>query len=126
MLAILMTAYLVNFRVISGGWARDDVIYPKVEQKLVESGIGPRDVVIVRNPPGYYLASGHQSISLPFGDESTILAVAKRYGASYLILEKGGTFDSIQDLYQNPEENPSFKYLGEVNGARLYRIQPAG
>jgi len=126
MLSILMTAYLVNFRVIADGWARDDIIYPKVEQKLVESGIGPRDVVIVRNPPGYYLASGHQSISLPFGDESTILAVAKRYGASYLILEKGGTFDSIQDLYQNPEENPSFKYLGEVNGARLYRIQPAG
>ncbi len=30
LLAILMTAYLVNIRVISG-WAKDDVIYPKVE-----------------------------------------------------------------------------------------------
>ena len=125
-LAILMTAYLVNFRVISGGWARDDVIYPQVEQKLIESGIIPRDVVIVRNPPGYFLASGRPSISLPFGDESTILAVAKRYGARYLILEKSGTFDSIQDLYQNPEGNPSFKYLGEVDRARLYRIEPEG
>jgi hypothetical protein len=122
LLAILMTAYLVNFRVISG-WAHDDVIYPKVEEKLLESGIGQQDRVIVRNPPGYYLASRRQSISLPFGDESTILAVAKKFGANFLILEKDGTFDTIQDLYDHPQDNPSFKYLGEVDSARLYRIQ---
>jgi hypothetical protein len=29
LLAVLMTAYLVNFRVISSGWAKDDVIYPQ-------------------------------------------------------------------------------------------------
>jgi hypothetical protein len=117
-----MTAYLVNFRVLSG-WAKDDVIYPKVEQKLIESGIRPHDIVIVRNPPGYYLASRRLSISLPFGDESTILAVANKFGASYLILEEAGTFDAIQDLYDHPEDNPSFEYLGEVEGARLYRIE---
>lgn len=31
MLAVLMTAYLVNIRVIAGGWAKDDAIYPSVE-----------------------------------------------------------------------------------------------
>jgi hypothetical protein len=124
MLAVLMTAYLVNFRVIASGWAKDDFIYPKVEQKLLESGIRDGDVVIVRNPPGYFLASGRESVSLPFGDESTILAVAQRFGARYLVLENGGTFDSIQDLFENPESNPSFQYLGEVESARLYRIEP--
>jgi hypothetical protein len=122
LLAVFMTAYLVNYRVLSG-WAREDVIYPQVEQKLIESGIGPKDVVVVRNPPGYYLASRRESISLPFGDESMILAAAKKYGARYLVLEKAGTFDSIQDLYDHPEDNPSFKYLGEVDSARLYRIE---
>jgi hypothetical protein len=125
LLAILMTAYLVNFRVVDSGWAKDDVIYPAVEEKLLEGGIEPQDVVIVRNPPGYYLASGRHSVSLPFGDESTILAVAEKFGASYLILEKDGTFDSIQDLYDNPQDNPAFNYLGEVDGARLYRIELA-
>ena len=125
LLAIFMTAYLVNFRVIASGWAKDDVIYPAVEDKLVENGIGPQDVVIVRNPPGYYLASGRQSVSLPFGDESTILVVAEKFGARYLVLEQGGTFDAIHDLYENPEDNPSFTYLGEVDGARLFRIEPA-
>jgi hypothetical protein len=125
LLAILLTAYLVNFRVIASGWAKDDVIYPAVEEKLLESGISSGDIVIVRNPPGYFLASGRPSISLPFGDESTILAVSDKFDARYLVLEKGGTFDAIQDLYENPEGNPSFIYLGEVDGARIYRIEPA-
>jgi hypothetical protein len=122
LLAVLGTFYLVNIRVLSG-WAKDDVIYPQVEQKLIASGIGPGDVVIVRNPPGYYFASRRDSISLPFGDEATLLAVARKFGARYLVLEKGGTFESIQDLYNNPQDNPSFTYLGEVDSARLYRIE---
>lgn len=125
LLAVFLTAYLVNIRVISSGWAKDDIIYPAVESKLIDNGIGPQDVVIVRNPPGYFLASGRQSVSLPFGDESTILAVADKFGARYLILEKGGTFDAIQDLYDQPDNNPSFNYLGEVDGAQLYRIEAA-
>lgn len=125
LLAVFMSFYLVNFRVIAGGWAQDDVIYSSVEEKLLDNGIGPGDVVIVRNPPGYFIASGRPSVSLPFGDESTILAVAEKYHARYLVLEKDGTFDSIQDLYDEPQSNPSFVYIGEVNEARLYRIELA-
>jgi len=125
LLAVIMTVYLVNFRVIADGWARDDFIYPSVEKMFLDNGISPNDVVIVRNPPGYFIASGRSSISLPFGDESTILAVAERYNARYLVIEKGGTFEAIQDLYDNPQDNPSFVYLGEVNDAKLYRIELA-
>lgn len=126
MLAVIMTGYLVNFRVIASGWAQDDVIYPQVEATLIENGIDSEDVVIVRNPPGYFLSSRRSAVSLPFGDESTILAVAEKFGARYLILEKDGTFDSIQDLYDQPENNPAFHYLGEIDGARLYEIELAG
>jgi hypothetical protein len=125
LLAVLMTAYLVNFRVIASGWAKDDIIYPSVEKMFLDNGIKPDDLVIVRNPPGYFIASGRQSISLPFGDESTILSVARKYNARYLVIEKGGTFESIQDLYDHPQSNPSFVYLGEVNEAKLYRIELA-
>ncbi|MBN2118353.1 MAG: hypothetical protein JW730_17400 [Anaerolineales bacterium] len=125
LLAVFMTAYLVNLRVIADGWARDDAIYQSVEAELLDNGIRPGEVVIVRNPPGYFIASGRPSISLPFGDESTILAVAERYGARYLVLEDGGTFDAIRDLYDDPQGNPAFVYLGEVNEAKLYRIELA-
>ena len=125
LLALFMTVYLVNFRVIASGWAQDDVIYPAVEAELLENGISPEDVVIVRNPPGYFISSGRSAVSLPFGDEFTILAVAEKFGGHYLILEEDGTFESIQDLYDDPQSNPSFMYLGEVNEAKLYRIERA-
>jgi hypothetical protein len=125
LLAIFMTAYLVNFRVIASGWASDDTIYPSVERMFLDKGINPGDVVIVRNPPGYFIASGRPAISLPFGDESTITAVAERYKARYLVIEKDGTFDAIQDLYDEPQSNPLFVYLGEINEAKLYRIDLA-
>jgi hypothetical protein len=125
LLAIFMTAYLVNFRVIASGWANDDSIYPSVEKMFLDKGIGPGDVMIVRNPPGYFIASGRSSVSLPFGDESTILAIAERYNARYLVIEKDGTFDAIQDLYDDPQSNSSFVYLGEINEAKLYRIDLA-
>jgi hypothetical protein len=125
LLAVFMTFYLVNFRVIASGWAQDDFIYPSVEKEFLDYGIRPEDVVIVRNPPGYFIASGRPSVSLPFGDEATILAVAERYDARYLVLEKDGTFNSIQDLYDDPQSNPSFIYIGEVNEAKLYRIELA-
>jgi len=125
LLAVFMTAYLINFRVIASGWAKDDFIYSSVEEMFLDNGIGQRDIVIVRNPPGYFIASGRPSISLPFGDESTILAVAEKYNARYLVIEKGGTFASIQDLYEDPQSNPAFVYIGEVNEAKLYRIELA-
>ncbi|MGB8983881.1 MAG: hypothetical protein WCC12_18570, partial [Anaerolineales bacterium] len=123
LLAVFMTAYLVNLRVIASGWAEDDAIYPEVDAMFLDNGIRPGDVVIVRNPPGYFIVSGRSSIALPFGDESTILAVAERYGARYLVIEKEGTFESIQDLYDQPQGNPSFVYIGEINEAKLYRIE---
>lgn len=125
LLAVTMTIYLVNFRVVANGWAQDDAIYPSVEKMLQEKGIRPNDVVIVRNPPGYFIASNRPAVALPFGDESTILAVAEKFNGKYLVLEQGGTFDAIQDLYDEPDENPGFTFLGEVDGARLYRIESA-
>ena len=123
LLAVFMTAYLVNFRVIASGWAQDDVIYPEVEEEFLDQGIHPEEVVIVRNPPGYFITSGRPAIALPFGDESTILTVAEKFDGRYLVLEKDGTFESIQDLYDNPQGSPSFTYIGEVNEAKLYRIE---
>ena len=125
LLAIFMTGYLVNFRALASGWAKDDLIYPAVENMLLAHGIGPRDIVIVRNPPGYFIASERAAIALPYGDESTILAVAEKYGARYLVIEKGGTFEDIQDLFDEPHSDPSFVYIGEVNEAKLYRIELA-
>ena len=123
LLAVFITVWLVKLRVISDGWARDDAVYAGVEEMFQENGISPNDVVIVRNPPGYFIVSGRSAVALPFGDESTILAVAEKFDARYLIIEEDGTYDAIQDLYDDPQVNSNFLYVGEVDGARLYRIE---
>ncbi|HSM70342.1 MAG TPA: hypothetical protein VK851_02265, partial [Anaerolineales bacterium] len=122
LLAAFMTYYLVNLRVL-GEWATEDGIYISVEQTLLEKGIDHQVGVIVRNPPGYYISSGRPAFMLPYGDEQVILEVAERYGAGVLVLESGGTFESIHDLYENPGDTDSFMYLGEVDDAKLYRIE---
>jgi hypothetical protein len=120
-LAMFMTYYLVNIRVL-GNWATEDGAYAAVEEMLLENGIDSQVGVIVRNPPGYYINSGRPAFALPYGDESVILQVARRYGAGVLVLESGGTFESIQELFDNPKSTNNFTYLGDVNEAKLYLI----
>ncbi len=122
LLAVIFTAYLVNIRVISKGWATDDVIYASVERMLQDNGISPMDVVIVPNPPGYYVRTGRSAVRLPSGDEAAVLSVAKKYNAMYLVMERSADLGALQDLYADPQNNAAFVYLGETEGARLYRI----
>ena len=123
LVAVIATVYLVFDHSIVGGGKQEDAVYARVEEKFVDNGIRPNDVVIVRNPPGYYISTERPAVALPFGGESAILAVAEKFNAPYLILEKGGTYDAIQSLYDEPQADPSFLYLGEVDGARLYQIE---
>jgi hypothetical protein len=125
LVAVIVTAFLLNVRVISSGWAKDDVVYRSVEDLLVEKGAEPYDTVIVLNPPGYYVTTGRSAIVIPFGDQSTLWTVAKRYNAAYVVIEPNSKFKDIKYLYEHPGENPSFIYLGEVNEAKLYRVELA-
>lgn len=125
LVSVIVTGFLVNARVISSGWAKDDVVYPAVEKLLVERGAQPGDILIVLNPPGYYVRTRRPAIVIPFGNQSTLLAVAERYHASYVVIEENSKFNDIKHLYENPQENPSFNYLGEIDGARLYEIELA-
>jgi hypothetical protein len=120
-LAMFMTYYLVNLRVL-GEWATEDGVYESVEEMFIENGISPQIGVIVRNPPGYYISTGRPAIALPYGDESVIQQVAEKYGAGLLVLESGGTFDEIQKLYDHPGDTDALTYLGEVDEAKLFIV----
>jgi hypothetical protein len=122
-LAALMTWFMVDLR-LRANWGEEADIYARVEQRFLASGISPEVSVIVRNPPGYYISSARPAIALPYGDASVILQVAERYGAGLLVLEQGGTFEAVQDLFDNPQGSAAFEYLGEVDEAKLYRIVP--
>ncbi len=80
--------------------------------------------MFVSNPPRVLLASGNPAIAIPDGDSETILELAQHYGAGYLILEAGSTPVNLLPVYENPQDYPGLNYLGELEGARVFSIQP--
>ena len=124
MVAMILTVYVVYLRLFTLGWGEgEDANYPVIEQFLVENGIENNDIVIVRNAPGYYLETGRSAISIPYGGEDAILGAAVQFDAYYLVLEPEAVLDPLKDLFQNPESRSKFVYLGELDGARIYRLE---
>ncbi|PIZ25981.1 MAG: hypothetical protein COY47_02990 [Chloroflexi bacterium CG_4_10_14_0_8_um_filter_57_5] len=128
-IAALLTAWIVQGRVIGAfngeqAWGREAAAYSQIEEFLVEQGAPVEAVVVVANPPGYYLASGRPAVAVPDGDEQTVLDVARKYGGRFLILEQGSLPRGLARLYDQPIGQPDFRFLGEVAAARIYVIQP--
>jgi hypothetical protein len=122
-MTVLMTAFILYYRIVRPGWGEGEDRYPRLEQFLQQNGIQPGDVVLVRNPPGYYVMTGRAAVVVPYGGEETVLAVAGRFQARYLIVEQAGAVGPIRSVYEDLSSQ-SLDYLGEVDGTRLFRIVP--
>ena len=127
-LAVLLTTVIVYGRVIGGmmgqSWGKEEKAYRQITMFLASQGMSGEDIVMVANPPGFYLASGNPAIALPDGDINTLFMVARRYGAKYVILEETSTPGDLMTVFNHPEEQLDLHYLGSVEGAYLYGIQP--
>lgn len=125
--SILFTIYIVQGKLINpeGGndlWSTELNLYKRVDS-LIELNAQINPIVVVANPPGYYLATGKMAIAVPDGDVKTTLLVAQKFNANYLVLEKEGYPDGLMGLYNYPDHYPDFIYLGELNGARVFKIK---
>ena len=125
LVCILLSVVIVQVRILQPGWQPEEELYVKVDQILVEQNARPDEIAIVRNPAGYYIVSGRPTIVMPPGGPDTVLRLAKHYGASYFVLEPGGILEEYQQIYEQFDIKPGLKYLGEVDGARVYAIQSA-
>jgi hypothetical protein len=119
---------VIYTRVIGGGgnsvWDQENTAYSQITSVLISKGMTNGEVVMVANPPGFFLASGNPAIAIPDGDVNTLLAAAKRYEGKYVVLEEGATPTGLMTIYNNPENASRLHYLGDVHGAHLYAIQP--
>jgi hypothetical protein len=105
-------------------WGQESLAYGRINTYLEAEGKSIGDVVIVSNPPGFYLASSSPAIVVPDGSIETILNLAQQYRARYLILEVGSIPSGLLPVYENPQGNLRLEYLGAVEEARVYAIQP--
>ena len=123
MIAVILTVFVVYLKLFSIGWSEGEENYSAIESFLKEKGIEQNDIVIVRNAPGYYLETGRSALPIPYGDERTVLEVAKQFHANYLVLETEAVLEPMKDLFDDPNGNPDFVFLGELNDAKFYRIE---
>ena len=121
-IAILMTAVIITIRVLPG-WGEGEQGYPIIESYLRQKGIQPGDIVIVRNPPGYFVMTGQPAIVVPYADEATLFVVAMRYHAKYVILEAAGAAGPIKSIYDNLQSQ-HFSFMSEIDGTRIFEIEP--
>ena len=134
-LAIILTAVIVWGRVMGGkggqalrpssgqAWGQENAAYSQIYRYLVSQGVTAEDVVMVANPPGFYLASGNPAIAVPEGDVNTLVTVARRYNVLYLILEDGSVPASLLPVYENPMGQTDLIYLGKVENARIFLVR---
>ncbi len=119
------SAMLVKIRVLDSGWNEGEYLYQKVDQFLAAQNARPDAIVMVRNPPAYFIMTGRQAVVVPDGDVQALLAVSRKYNASYVILEPTGVSSPLYDLYEHPETYPEFKSLGVIGDNHILYIKPS-
>jgi hypothetical protein len=122
---VFFSAMLVKIRVVDSGWNEGEYMYQKADQFLVAQKALPDAIVMVRNPPAYFVMTGRQAIVVPDGDVQALLAVSRKYNASYVILEPTESSSPLYDLYEHPQAYPEFKPLGVIGDNHILFIKPS-
>jgi len=120
---ILFSAMLVKIRVVDSGWNEGEYLYVKADHFLEVQSAQPEAIVMVRNPPAYFIMTGRQAIVVPDGNVQALLAASRKFKASYVILEEIGNSNPLYDLYEHPEAYPEFINLGVIGDNHILFIK---
>ncbi|MEP6896188.1 MAG: hypothetical protein ABI986_11325 [Chloroflexota bacterium] len=114
----------VNALVLTNGWQRGELTYPKVEEFLLQQNIQPDEPIMVINPPGYTMMTNRPAVMFPYGGEESILAVAKKFNAEYIVLKQDpvNVTAHFNALYNNPDLYKSIQLVGQVEDVRIYKV----
>jgi hypothetical protein len=124
---IVLLTFFVSYAGVVGNdnsdmaWNQTPRHYSKIEASLGEYGIANGEIVMVNNPPGYFVASRRPAIVVPDGGIDSTLAAARRYQARYLILEFNHP-KGLNDLYQKPQDLPGLDYLYTLDDTHIFKI----
>jgi len=129
-LACFLSIVMVSKRVIGGNfsnpeWNKGYITYMQLEKKIREVASASDEIVMVNNPPGYYLASFRPCIAIPNGSLEQVMDAAHRYNAKYIILEANHP-EGVKNLYDKPGNRSGLKYLFSFEGAYFYQIESGG
>jgi hypothetical protein len=123
-IALLASGFLYYQKVLAGpSWRESATNYTRLVEWLEAEGQGEA-MVMVGDPPGYWYHGGGPSIVVPNEPVETVLAVADRYGARYLVLDHNRP-GPLASLYEGTETHLRLQLIQTLPGElRVYRIGP--
>ncbi|UCH59671.1 MAG: glycosyltransferase family 39 protein [Anaerolineales bacterium] len=121
-LTFMVAGYrLTNFNLTSHSWDQSATIYSIIDAELENIGAAKEDIVMVNNPPGYYVAARRPAIPIPNGNLEDVLAAAEDYGGSYLILEPNHP-EGLDNFYKQLENEIRLVHVNTIQDVQIYRI----
>lgn len=120
-LALAMSVYAVQARVLRGEWNASADHYQQVGQGLDALGIATSELILVNNPPGFTLATGRPAIVIPHGGRASAAAAAQQYGARILVLEANHQAN-WDEVYARPYVLSSIQWLDTIDGTHILRL----
>jgi hypothetical protein len=125
-LSILLTIFIYYQRVLGINprqpvWRNSWDNHRQIETTIHDYGAAPGTIIMINNPPGYFAATSKPAIVIPDGNEKTIILVAEKFHADFLVLEKNHV-KGLTELYNNPRSKPGLLYLGSVNQIQIYKF----
>jgi hypothetical protein len=124
LLVCFITYSSVSALVLTNGWQRGELTYPKVEAFLIQQNIPPAEPVMVVNPPGYTMMTNRPAVMFPYGGEESILDVAKKFNVEYIVLKNDpvNVTAHFNALYNQPDLYKSIRLVGQVDDVNIYKV----
>lgn len=122
-LAMLLTVFAMRKAgVFTGSWNERERGYTEIGTWLAERGEA-NAIIMVGNAPGFTWHTGHNAIAVPNDPLDTILDVADRYSARYLVLDstRPRTTDA---LYRGEQTHQRLVQRYKVAQCQVYEIKP--
>jgi hypothetical protein len=125
-LLLLISGLAVSKRVIGRDvnapvWNEPAREYQYVVEYLKANGTMSDEVIMVNNPPGFYLAGGFPAIVVPDEPLSGLLSAAHRYHAEILLLDSNLP-QPLRDVYARPQNQAGLSYITRIGDLIVFRI----
>ena len=121
-LAVLVSGAIYASRVRN--WNQADAVYAAIGERLDAQSSA---VMMVNDPPGYVYHTGQPAIAMPNGDVDTLLAAARRYGATWVVLDANRPA-GLAGLDDQPSSDPRLTLVQtfESGGRPVHLFQVHG
>lgn len=103
------------------GWNETLSKYQMLDEEIIRITGDEESVILVNDPPGYYLATNRMAIVNPSDGIKELLKAADQFDAKFVILNEDND-KLLNDLDQETYPEDRIKLISNLNGTEIYEI----